>query len=72
MNNNLNFLDLITILSFCVGVYALKIALENLEENRWQNNELKDILHYLEFHLQSQDLHLENQDKLIANLTKGE
>ena len=38
MNKQINFLDFITILSFCVGVYALEIALENLEENREQNN----------------------------------
>lgn len=79
MNKQINFLDFITILSFCVGVYALEIALENLEENREQNNELKEILHYLEIHLQSQDIlfddlskHLASQDKQLENLTKGE
>ena len=69
-NRNLDFLDIITILSFVVGVYALEIALQNLSENEDQNNELKDILHYLDTHLQSQDEHLASQDKILENLTK--
>ena len=75
--NNLKLLDWITIISFCVGVYALEIALDNLEENREQNDELKQILHYLEVHLQDQDNHLHEQDlqlasqgKILENLTK--
>ena len=71
MKNNLSFLDNLTIVSFMIGVYALYVTLENLDENRWQNNELKDILHYLEIHLQNQDNHLHNQDELLENLTKG-
>ena len=66
--NSLKFLDVVTILSFVVGIYALYIALENLEENRKQNNELKQILHYLDTHLHDQDKHLANQDELIKNL----
>lgn len=76
-NRNLDFLDIITILSFVVGVYALEIALQNLVENEDQNNELKEILHYLDTHLQAQDehlhlqdTHLEKQDKILENLTK--
>ena len=42
--NSLGFLDILTILSFVVGVYALEIALKNLDENRDQNDELKSIL----------------------------
>ena len=68
--NNIRYLDIITILSFVVGVYALQIALENLDENREQNNELKEILGYLENHLQDQDNHLANQDRILENLTK--
>ena len=78
MNNKLNFLDLITLIAFGVGIYSLYIALENLQENREQNDELKQILHYLEIHLQDQDNHLHeqdkhlaNQDKILENLTKG-
>ena len=70
MRNNLNFLDWITLLSFGVGIYALYIAFENLEENREQNDDLKEILHYLDTHLQDQDIHLANQDKILENLTK--
>ena len=79
MNNNLRMLDWITIISFGVGIYALYIALQNLDENRDQNDELKQILHYVEQHLQDQDNHLHEQDKHLAsqdrileNLTKGE
>ena len=72
MNNNIRLLDIITIISFCVGLYALEIALDNLKENRDQNDELKQILHYLEVHLQDQDNHLEKQDELITQLMKGD
>lgn len=72
MNRQLNFLDVITILSFVVGVYALEIALKNLDENREQNEELKNILNYLDTHLQSQDEHLASQDRILENLTRGE
>lgn len=71
-NKNLGFLDIITILSFVIGVYALEVALVNLKENEEQNSELKDILNYLDTHLQSQDEHLANQDRILENLTKGE
>ena len=75
MNNK--FLDWLTLVSFGVGVYSLYIALENLAINDKQSNELKQILHYLEEHLQDQDkhlheqdIHLANQDKILENLTK--
>lgn len=68
--NSLGFLDVLTILSFVVGVYALEIALKNLDENREQNDELKSILNYLDTHLENQDEHLANQDKILENLTK--
>lgn len=70
MNNKIGFLDLITLISFGIGVYALYIALENLQENREQNDELKKILHYLEVHLQDQDNHLHEQDKHLASQDK--
>ena len=70
INKNLNMLDIITILSFIIGIYALEVALENLKENEEQNNDLKDILHYLDTHLQDQDNHLKEQDKILINLTK--
>lgn len=78
MNNNLKMLDWITLISFGIGLYALYIALENLDMNDKQNNELKQILHYLEEHLSSQDIlfedlseHLSSQDRQLENLTKG-
>lgn len=72
MNNSFKMLDWITLISFGVGLYALYIALENLEENREQNDELKQILNYLEVHLQNQDEHLVNQDQILENITKGD
>ena len=66
----MKFLDKITILSFLVGLYALYIALENLNENRDQNDELKEILHYLDTHLKEQDIHLASQDRILENLTR--
>ena len=72
MNNNLNMLDWITLISFGIGIYALYIALENLELNDVQSSELKQILHYLEQHLQDQDNHLEAQDRILENLTRQE
>ena len=68
MNNQT--INLVNIVSFGVGLYALYIALENLEENRQQNDELKQILSYLENHLQDQDNHLANQDRILENLTR--
>ena len=77
MNNNFKMLDWITLISFGIGLYALYIAFANLDENREQNDELKQILHYLEQHLESQDElfvdlsnHLESQDRQLENLTK--
>ena len=69
MNNKM--LDWITLLSFGIGIYALYIALENLEENREQNIDLIQILDYLENHLQDQDEHLASQDRILENITKG-
>lgn len=72
MNKQFTFLDFITILSFVIGLYALEIALDNLKENRDQNDELKEILDYLDNHLHDQDEHLASQDRILENLTKGE
>ena len=72
MNKNLTFLDWITLISFGVGLYALYIALLNLEENREQNDDLLKILNYLDTHLASQDEHLASQDRILKNITKGD
>lgn len=71
MNNNLKMLDWITLISFGIGLYALYIAFANLDENRNQNDELKEILDYLDNHLRDQDEHLASQDRILENLTKG-
>ena len=68
MNNN--FINRVNVLSFGVGIYALYISLENLKLNDSQSNELKQILLYLEQHLQDQDNHLEAQDRILENLTR--
>lgn len=54
-DNQLSFLDILTILSFVIGLYAIKIGLENLEENRLQTEDTKEVLYRLEEHLKSQD-----------------
>lgn len=76
MNNEDRFINWLTLISFGIGLYSLYIALENLDMNDKQNEELKQILHYLEQHLQDQDkhlheqdMHLANQDKILENLT---
>lgn len=54
-NRQFNFLDLITIISFMVGLYALMLGVENLEENRLQSIDSKKILYQLDNHLSKQD-----------------
>lgn len=54
-NNEFTFLDFITILSFLIGFYAILIALQNLEENREQTLDTKEVLYKLDGHLKEQD-----------------
>ena len=70
MNNNLSFLDLLTILAFVVGLYSLDLAKKNLIENRIQSKDSEEILHQLEIHLKSQDEHLHAQDLHLAEQDK--
>ena len=70
MNNELSFLDLLTILSFMIGLYALELGLQNLEENRIQSRDSEEILHQLEDHLKNQDEHLHAQDLHLAEQDK--
>ena len=72
MINEDRFLNWLTLISFGIGLYSLYIALENLSLNDKQSGELKQILNYLEQHLEDQDNHLEAQDRILENLTKGE
>lgn len=53
--NNLKLLDILTILSFVIGLYAIELAKENLIENRVQSKDSKEILDRLESHLKQQD-----------------
>lgn len=66
MNKEFSFLDLITIISFMIGLYALELAMQNLVENRIQSKDSEEILHQLEVHLKNQDEHLKAQDKLLG------
>ena len=57
-----------------IGLYALELATQNLEENRLQSKDSEEILHQLEIHLKNQDNlfddlsnHLEKQDKVLFN-----
>ena len=54
-NNELTFLDFLTILSFLISFYALLIGLENLIENRLQTEDTKEVLKKLDGHLKEQD-----------------
>ena len=58
MNNNMSFLDFLTLIAFIVGFYSLLVALQNLEENRIQTLDTKEVLYKL-------DKHLEQQDRLL-------
>lgn len=57
MNNEFNFLDILTILSY-------SLQLKNLEENRKQTEEL-------EYHLKQQDEILEKQNEILNKLNGG-
>ena len=70
MNNNLNFLDILTVLSFIIGLYALELAMQNLYENRLQSSASEEILYQLEGHLRNQDEHLHAQDLHLAEQDK--
>lgn len=59
MNKQFSFLDFLTLISFIIGFYALLVALENLEENREQTEDTKEVIYKL-------DKHLEEQDKLLG------
>lgn len=70
MNKQLSFLDILTILSFVVGLYAIELAMQNLNENRLQSKDSEEILYQLEGHLKSQDEHLHAQDLHLAEQDK--
>lgn len=69
-NNELSLLDILTILSFIIGLWALELAMQNLEENRIQSKDSEEILYQLENHLKNQDEHLQAQDIHLAQQDK--
>lgn len=71
-NREENYIYFLTILGAFVGIVALGLGLENLEENREQNKGQQRLLEYLEEHLKNQDEHLKAQDKLLRGGNNGE
>ena len=67
-NKEFDILDIITIISFIVGLEAYEIAKMNLVENRDQTNDTHKILQELQTHLAQQDEILENQNKILYKL----
>lgn len=57
-NENLDMLDILTIMSFA-------ISMVNLEENKRQSEGISQILKEIQDHLHEQDEHLKKQDKLL-------
>ena len=71
-NENLDILDLITIISFVVGLQAYELAGKNLTENRQQTEDTQKILNDLQEHLRQQDEILANQDEILLKLNGKE
>lgn len=71
-NKEFDILDVISIMSFIIGLQSLEIAQKNLVENRQQTEDTKNILNHLQEHLQEQDRILENQDKILHKLNGKE
>ena len=71
MNKEYDFLDIITIISFIVGLEAFNLAQKNLTENRQQTDDTQKILNDLDYHLKKQDEILKNQNKILYKLNGG-
>lgn len=71
MKKKYDFLDIITILSFMIGLEAFELAQKNLIENRDQTENTHEILKELDYHLKKQDEILENQNKILYKLNGG-
>ena len=63
-NKQFDFLDILTIIAFMVGLESLEIAQKNLVENRQQTEYTQKILNELNYHLKQQDEILEKQNSL--------
>ena len=72
MNKEIDYLDLISIMSFVIGLQAFELGQKNLIENRQQTEDTQKILNELNVHLKQQDEILENQNKILYKLNGGE
>ena len=72
MNRDFNLIDMLSVLALFVGVYSFVIAIQNLDENRLQTEDTKQILHKLNVHLHEQDKHLAMQDELLLKGVNNE
>ena len=71
-NKQFDILDLITIVSFIIGLQSYELASANLEENRQQTADTQQILKDMQEHLKQQDEILENQNKILYKLNGKE
>ena len=71
-NNNLEVLDILTIISFVIGLQSFDIAQKNLIENRQQTEDTQKILDELNYHLAQQDDILEKQNQILYELNGKE
>ena len=71
-NKQFDYLDLISIMSFVIGLQAFELGQKNLVENRQQSDDTQKILKELEYHLAQQDEILENQNKILYKLNGKE
>lgn len=65
---NLDILDILTILSFVIGLQSYQIAIKNLKENEEQTDDIRKILYEVNEHLNHQDMILKNQDEILYEL----
>lgn len=72
MNKEFDILDLITIVSFIIGLQSYELASANLSENRQQTDDTQQILFEMQEHLKQQDEILENQNKILYKLNGKE
>ena len=71
-NKQFDYLDLISIMSFFIGLQAFELGQKNLVENREQTEDTHKILKELQEHLDQQDEILANQDKILYKLNGKE
>ena len=71
-NENVDVLDILTILSFIIGLRSYELASANLKENRQQTDDTQQILFEMQEHLKQQDEILETQNKILYKLNGKE